>query len=235
MKRWIIGLLALGLVAAIGCTEVDVLSGVEPEGIRVTGSGKVTATPDIARVRLGVETFDRDVETAVAENNRRADAIIEALKALGIEEKDIQTTSFSISPQRDFRGEPPYPIVGFTVRNVIAVKVREIESVGTALQKAIDAGANNVEGVAFDVDDPTPLRAEARTKAIEDAKSRAEALAEAAGVRVGKAVRITELSVSIPPVFRGGFDEAVGAVEVPVQPGELEISVTVEVLFEIAS
>jgi uncharacterized protein YggE len=201
-----------------------------PEGIRVSGTGKVQATPDIARAHVGVQTFDPSVEVAVAENNRRMQAIMDALAAKGIAEKDRRTTLFQVSPRRDFRIEGPDNIVGFQVDNVLLATVRDLTQVGAVLQAAIDAGANNIAGVEFTLEDPTSARRDARLQAVADAQARAKTMAEAAGVTLGKPISIVEAGWQEPiGVWKGREDVAVA----PIQPGEITVSVVVDVLYEI--
>jgi hypothetical protein len=231
--RIVAGLTALGFVAwfATGCTEVNVPTTVV-EGIHVAGTGTVKLKPDIANVQIGVQTFNADAQVAVSENNDRTQAIIDAVKQLGVADKDIQTTQFSVTPQRDWT-KPDPNIIGFQVNNTVAVKMRNLDDVGKVLQASVDAGANNIFGLDFTVDDPTPFKNDARVKAIEDARQRAESMAKASGVKVGKPTSIVETSAGTPPIYRTNLDKAAAESSVPVEVGELELTVTVDVVFEI--
>jgi uncharacterized protein len=178
-----------------------------------------------------VQTFAAGVDEALQTNSARMDAIIAALKAQGIADADLQTSNFSVQPQYDFEKETR-DIVGYWVNNSLAVTLRDLNQVGTALQAALDAGANTVNDLRFTIDNSEALQAEARALAVADARRRAETLAEAAGVKLGAALDIRESSNSYPIFARGSFDEASGAA-VPVQAGELDLTVYVEVLFAI--
>ncbi len=224
-----ISLLSLGLIACQGDTIVSPNAGAE--GIHVSGQASVSAAPDIAQAQLGVQTFAVSVDEALQSNNSRMDAIITALKAQGIADADLQTSNFSVQPQYDFEKETR-DIVGYWVNNSVALTFRDLNQVGTALQAALDAGANTVNDLRFTIDDSAALLAEARTLAVADARQRAETLAAAAGVKLGAALDIRESSGSYPIFARGAFDEASGAA-VPVQAGELDLTVYVEVLFAI--
>lgn len=224
-----IGLLSIGLLACQGDTVVSPNSG--SEGIHVSGQASVSASPDIAQAQLGVQTFAVSVDEALQTNNTRADAILAALKTQGIADADLQTANFSVQPQYDFEKETR-EIVGYWVNNTVAVTFRDLNQVGTALQAAIDAGANTVNSLRFTLDDSEALRADARALAVADARQRAETLAAAAGVKLGAALDIRESSGSYPIFARADFDEASGAA-VPVQSGELDLTVQVEVLFAI--
>lgn len=235
-------LAALGLVAlvAIGCqpkTEVTISpTGDFSGGISVTGTGTVTVTPDIAILQLGVEVTSDTVGDARDEAAEAMDRIRASLSEHNVDDKDIRTTSFNIYPQYDFRSEQRR-LTGFTVNNQVSVTIREIDDAGEILDDAIRAGgdATRVSSISFSVDDPEAAMDEARAEAIADARNRAETLASAAGVSVGRPITITE-SGGFFPVFRtelafaadagGGFDTAIA-------PGEQDISVTVSVVFEL--
>jgi uncharacterized protein YggE len=205
----------------------------ERDRIRVTGTATIKKSPDIATTQIGVQTFSEEIEPAIAENNEKSSAVQEALRQHGVEEKDMRTVSFNVFPQRDYKNDRPNEIIGFQVDNIISVVLRDLASVGKTLQAAITAGANNISGVSFTLADPEPVTNEARTKAIEDARQRAESMAEAAGIELGKVISITELSQSGPIITRAAYDETAFENEVPIQPGELELTVSVEMVFAI--
>jgi len=229
-------ILALVILAACGDSGDTIVSPAEVQNqIHVVGTATVKAAPDIAQTQLGVQTFSESLDEAMAENSTRAESVIAALKAGGVADRDIKTTSFHVYPQRDFRKEDSTgEIVGYWVNNTVAVTLRDLLRVGEMLQTAIDAGANSVNSLAFTLDDPDSLRQEARAQAVEDARQRAETLAAAAGVELGKPVRISEGSLGGPIYVRGTFDAAEAAPSsVPVEPGELEVAAQVEVVYEI--
>ena len=236
MKKFGI-LLIVALVGLAGCgtdKETIIAPAEEQSQIHVTGQGMVRATPDIALTQLGVQTFSESLDEAMAENNSRSEGVIAALRGEGVADSDIKTTSFNVQPQRDFRKEDGIgEIVGYWVNNTVAVTLRDLTRVGGVLQAAIDAGANNVNSLIFTLADSDSLRMQARVKAMEDARLRAETLAQAAGVELGKPVRIDDSSYGGGPILaRASFDEAAGGA-VPVAPGEMEITAQVAVVYEI--
>jgi uncharacterized protein YggE len=237
MKSWmLIGALALaGLAGCDNGGDTIIASGETKDQIQVLGMATVKAVPDMARADLGVQVFADSLADALAQNSARAGAVIAALKEKGVEERDLRTTSFNIVPQYDYReGSRPGELVGYWVNNSVAVNVRQLERLGEILQAGIDAGANTVGGIVFAVDDPDSLWQEARLQAMQDARRRAEVLAEAAGMKLGKAMRINENSFGTPvPILRGALDKASEGASVPVEPGELEVTVQVEVVFEL--
>lgn len=230
--------LAAMMLVAAGCegdTVVNpVSSGLEENAIHVSGSATVEAVPDMAQTQVGVQTYAQAVDQAVTDNNTTASAIIAAARTLGVAETDIQTTNFSIAPQRDYKNDRPDSITGYWVYNTVSVTIRQLDQAGSVLQAVVDAGANTITGLSFSLADPEPVKEQARIAAVEDARRRAEVLAEAAGVSVGKVLMIRETSFSYSPYWRSGLDaDAAGGESVPVEPGELQVSAQVEVVFAI--
>ena len=235
MHRIIIIIIFITIICISGCEdETIILPGDElRDQIRVTGTATIEKAPDIAIARIGVQTYNKEVEPAVADNNKKTDAVITALLGHGVEEKDIQTTSFNVYPERDYNKNPA-EIIGYRVDNVVSVILRNLDSIGESLQAAIEAGANNINGLSFTLDDPEPLKQEARVKAIEDARQRAETMAEAAEIEVGKVISINELSSGYISPVGASYDAAVYKNEVPIEPGEVKLTVQIEVVFAIA-
>ncbi len=229
------------MVAAVGCTpETNVtLSSAEQKGIAVSGTGKVTVTPDMGLLTLGVQITRPSVTAARDAASKSMDAIRAALKQQGIEGKDVATSGFNIQPQYDFQpnrnGSPN--ISGYMVTNNITVKVRKIDIVSEVLDNAVMAGGNDVRvnQVAFTVDDPEKYRGEARTKAVENARTHAEQLAKAAGVTLGKALMISESNIGVPfAEGRGVMAPAPGGMGgTPVSPGETAVTISVQVVYEV--
>ncbi len=201
--------------------------------IEVIGNATVAVEPDIASAQVGVQTFAGDAVEAVTLNNTNTDAVLAALEALGIDGQDLQTRSFSISPQRAFQEDRPDSIIGFWVSNTVDMTLRDLTQVGQMLQAAVDAGANSIYGLQFTVADPDSVEDLARTRAVEDARRRAETLAAAAGVEVGGVVSLRESSLSVPYFFRGDAAESNASFGIPIEPGNVEVSATVEAVFEI--
>ena len=214
---------------ACGDTDNITLSPTPQNQMSVVGSASINKTPDIATTQIGVQTIAKDVDSAINENNTKADAIITALRNTGIAEKDIRTSSFNIMPQKDYQ-QPNYPIVGYQVDNMLSVTFRDLTKVGKALQNAINAGANNIYGVSFTLADPESARSEARTLAIQDARKKAENMASAAGITLGKIISVNEVSSSVSVDSRN-YDKAAAEGAVPIQPGELGVTVQVQIIY----
>ncbi|MDI7277083.1 MAG: SIMPL domain-containing protein [Anaerolineae bacterium] len=197
--------------------------------ITVVGRGTASAKPDLALASLGVETFAASVAEATEENNTRMLAVLTRLKALGIAEADVQTSNFSINLER----RDPEPSAGqYRVSNMLQVKVRDPEQVGAIIDAGVEAGVNQVWGVTFTVDDQGAFEGEARAKAMEDARKRAEALAGLAGVKIGEVLRVDENWMP-GPIFGAGGAGAAEASLVPISPGEVVVSYQVQVTFAI--
>jgi hypothetical protein len=204
--------------------------------ISVNGVGRVKAEPDVADINLGVTKQGEDAQSAAGEAATTMDAVIKALLAAGVAEADIQTTSLTLYPVYDYNENPP-DIEGWEASNMVNVTVRDIESVGAVVDAATAAGATNVSGITFRVDDPSAAEAEARSAAVADARAKADQLAADAGVTIIGVISISESGGQQPqPIYmeRMAMDMAAGdALATPVQPGQVELSISVFIQFEI--
>jgi uncharacterized protein YggE len=218
-------------------TEGEQPTGTEsPRTISVNGSGVVEVTPDIARITVGVYTENEDAQEAVASNNEQSDAMIAGLTDAGIAESDIRTTNYSIWPRNDFG--PNGEIVGTTyvVDNSVQITVRDLDQIGDVLDAAVKSGANSIGGIQFDLSDREGAQQQAMVVAVDNARERAEVLAQAAGVEVGAVMTIQSyLGGGTPVPFEKSLAvaDAAGMGSVPVAPGEMQIQVDVSVVYEI--
>jgi uncharacterized protein len=205
-----------------------------PRTISVTGTGEVPLTPDIARISIGVRTQGADVAEAMASNNAQAQEVVEALKELGVAERDIQTSNFSIYPQQQYDERGQVVETTFVVENTVYVTVRELEDLGDLLDAAVGRGANSIYGIQFDVEEKDGAISEARQAAVENAHAQAQELASAAGVRLGQIQSISTISTYPGPIFDGrGVAAEQAAAGVPISPGQLIITAEVSVVYEI--
>ena len=215
-----------------------VTNGTDPaKGITVSGVGKVTLTPDLATISLGVQTQAGKAAAAQASASAAMTKIIAAIKGLGVADKDIATQWVSLSPQYDYssNGSTPPKVVGYQANQSLSIKVRKIDDSGAIIDAAITAGATQVGGISFSVSDPAAATAQARTAAVADAKARAKALADAAGVSLGSAISITETSAPsvVPYPYADKSGALAGGVSTPIQVGTTEVEVSVQVVFAI--
>ena len=208
-------------------------------GITVVGVGKASGTPDVANINVGVETQAASVQQAVDDNKAQMTKLLDALKSLDIADKDIRTSNYSVYTERQPvpapDGKGSQGPVTYHVNNQVNVIVRDVNKLGDVLDKVVAAGANNIYGVNFSVADTSKLEDDARAKAIADAKDRANSLAQLAGVTLGDVVNVSEVIGGSGPIY-GVMDSAkmgLGGGGAPIQPGELEVNMSVQVTFAI--
>jgi uncharacterized protein YggE len=206
-----------------------------PRILRVNGEGRVRVSPDVAVVVAGIQASGPElgkVTKDVAERMRKVQA---ALAELGIAQKDVQTARHDVTVERDWKNGRQGPIKGYTVVDELRVTVRSLDKVGPALDRVTAAGANELRGLTFQKDDPTPERARALAAAYGAARAKAEALAKAAGVTLGEVLQLGESTQSAPIPMDVGLMrmEAKEASATPVAPGEVEIAATVDVVYAI--
>jgi uncharacterized protein YggE len=205
--------------------------------ITVVGEGKVKAQPDIAQASIGVEIIGSDVKQASDEAAATMEAVLAALKAQGVADSDIQTSYYNIWVERPYspEGTPPSQAI-YHVSNNVQVTIRDLSKVTTILGAAIEAGANTINTVTFNISDPTDLRSQAREQAVENAKANAEELATLNGVTLGEVVSVSEVVssgayyVSEMAAAAQGLGGGGGG---PILPGEVEISVQLQIAYAI--
>jgi len=235
--------LALATVVLAGCTPaggtVQRTLTSQQDGIWVTGQGKTSAAPDLATLRLGVEAQDETVSRAQADASDAMDRVMSTLADNDVADKDIQTQYFSIRQvTRWDRDEEEEVVTGYRVTNTVTVKIRDIEAIGAIVDVVVEAGEDfvRIEGVDFSIEDPSRYHRELRRDAIDDARTKAERLAAFAGVRLGTVTFISEGSVSVPraaTVLQMEEAVKVAGAAMPISPGDIEISLTVQVAYAI--
>lgn len=208
----------------------------EPSGITVMAEGKASAEPDLAMINIGVENREAEAQEAATENNNRMTAVMAALQEMGIPKEDVQTVNYSIQAEIDWENEE-HRVIGYVVNNSLLVKLRDMDTVGDVIDAVTEAGANNVYGIQFTFDDPSALREQARADAMANALKKAEALAQLAGVGLGRPRYISESFTETPPYYleqmyasQAGMGGGDGA---PVSPGQREVFVQVQVTYDI--
>ena len=241
LKLLSFGVSILLAVALAGCEPQIIgplLQSQESGKIHVTGSGSVVGEPDIATLNLGVSVEKKTVAEAREAAAVAMTAVIDALKASGIAENDIQTERFSIYPQYDYT-ENGRVLRGYSVNNTVSAKVRELESLSDVIDDAAEAGGDIivVNSIQFMIEDTTPLQTQARGLAVKNAEAKAQTLADASGVTLGKPIAITETShAASPPIAfaeEAAFADDSARSKTPIEAGELTIIVNVTVVYEI--
>ncbi len=246
-KKWLLVLglaLVVPVVALAGCargptTVESVNLNSQQVGIWVNGEGKVTATPDVALLRLGIEAQRATVAEAQAEAASAMDSVMKVLTDNGVAQKDVQTQYFSIyqvTRWDDYKDQEI--VIGYRVTNMVNAKIRDIDKMGAIIDAVAVVGGDltRIDSINFSIDDPTVYYGELRTKAIADAKDKAERLAGLADVKLGKATYISEgIQVPLPiyPRYDYGMVPAPAPVETSISPGEMEIILTVQIAYAI--
>ena len=232
----IIAILALtAVVATAGASSDEDATAAWLRTLTVSGDGAASAVPDIADLELGVQTIDEDPTVAIVDNTTAMANVIEALTDLDIDEDDIQTRSFNMWVEQVYGPDGPTGDFLYHVVNQIMVRVRDLDMTGDVLGAALAAGANNVSGITFGVEDTQALEEAARDAAVDNALAKADQLAERLGVKVGSARHVTETSGGFPREERleraMAFDS--GGASVPVSPGDFTVRVSVNIVFDI--
>lgn len=202
--------------------------------IVVSGTGRVAVEPDVADLRLGVSVARPTVADARTEAARIMTSILAAVAAAGVAERDVRTTTLSVQPRYDYRDNKPPTLTGYDLSNVVEVTIRDLARIGDVVDGTLGAGATSMDSLSFRLADPRPPEREARVAAVAEARSRADVLAEAAGLRITGVIDIVEGSGGGPP--SPGFKAermmmAAADVGTPVQAGSQEVAVNVTVTF----
>ena len=224
-------LLALGLVVvASACDSTPERVGDNPRQVTVVGSGHVQGVPDTLTADVGIEFTAPDVTAAMNQTNDRQQAVINALAGAGVDRKDISTTEVSLQPQYDSSGGT---ITGYRADNSIRVKIHPADSASHALAVIVGTGgdAARINSVSYSIADDSQLVKDARARAFQDAKDRAEQYAQLSGLGLGKIISISEASGAVPtpmPPLRGGMPSSV-----PLEPGQQTVSFSVTAVWEL--
>lgn len=206
----------------------------QPKGITVTGTAEVSGNPDIAYVTFGVVTEDANAAQAAQENAAKSNAVINAIIKSGIPKSDIQTIQYTIYPQTRYPGPnetSKTPVTIYQVSNLIKVKMHDLSKIGTLIDAAVSAGANNIQNVTFTVENQDPLRRQALAQAVKNAKTKAVVIADALGVKLGKVISASESTGFTPRPFEMGFKSAEAAT--PIIPGQVEVNANVTLVYGI--
>jgi uncharacterized protein YggE len=226
-------LIAAALLSA--CSGTIQFGQAQPRTINVTGNAQVILAPDIAYISIGVHSEAKSATEAVANNNTQTQAVIDAIKGQGVDAKDIQTTNFSVYQQEKY--SPSGEDLGsyFMTDNTVYVTMHDISMIGDLLDASINAGANNIYGITFDVQDKETALATGRDQAMADAQAQADELAKAAGATLGAVQSINYYSSAPTPIYYDTKAAAPAAVggggSVPISSGQLTLTVSVSVSY----
>lgn len=204
-------------------------------GVTVTGTARVEGVPDTLRLDIGVNAVEDSVDAALAKANEASAALLKTLQDNGVEERDIATTQISIQPQYDYSGNTQR-ITGYQVTQAVRATLRDVDAAGEVIGKAAASGGDStiINGISFDLEDNEDLLKDARKRAVEDARAKAEEYAAASGRSLGDVVSISEASIEMPQPYRmdaamaGAADAASG---MPISPGTQTVRVDVSVVY----
>jgi len=233
-KKLLVLFIGVLLVAACVPAKEDNPSKNSERTLSVNGTGIVSLTPDMATITIGVSTNNINAQTAVAQNNSQVEKIMDMMAKMGVAEKDIKTTNFNVYPRNKYDDEGNITSVTYMVSNSVRVNIMDLDLFGEILNEAVKAGANSINGISFDVSDRETAYQQALTVAMENARERAEILAEAAGAELGDVHTVSTFiggGGEVYPVERAVMmaDES----SVPIAAGGMDIQVQVSVVFEI--
>lgn len=233
----LLGGLVIGLVGfSQPVAAAQTPAGTPPRTITVVGEGKVKVKPDIAQAGIGVEIINGDVKQASDEATAAMQKILDVLKAQGVAENDIQTSFFNIWVERPYApdGSQSTQTI-YHVSNTVNVTIRDLSKVTTTLGAAIEAGANTINSINFNIAEPAELQGQARQKAVDDAKAKAQELAGLNGVTLGEVVSVSEVVQGPGPLFdTASYAQGVGGGGVgPISPGEIEVTIQLQVSYAI--
>ncbi len=214
------------------------VAGVEAQAytISINGHGIASATPDIVDIQLGVETITGNAQQAINQNSTQMAAVITAVKTFNVDDKDIKTSLYNVWVEQVYNPGTNQPTgeLRYHVVNLVTVRLRDVTKTGDLLQATAQAGANNINSISFGVADTAALERQARDQAVADAKAKAEQLATALGIKIGAVRQIAEsTSSSIPYAMPAAANGMGGGGSVPVSSGSFNVSIDVQVTFDI--
>jgi uncharacterized protein len=231
--------LALGACAipAVASAQVEIpMPPIAGTRLDISASGEVTRIPDIAIISAGVVTRQQTASSAIQENSSRMERVLSALKKAGVEDRDVQTSSLSLSPEYRYQQNQPPQLVGYTASNQVSIRFRDIRNSGKILDALVAEGANQINGPSLTIDKPEAALDEARQQAISNGRARAELYARALGKRVARVVSVSEGggSYPVPPPMPVMMEARMaGQADTKVVPGEQKLQVSVSMVFDL--
>ncbi len=230
----VMGLLTVGCGAGEAIQQAE-----EPLTLSVTGYGEASGSPDLAQTNLGVYVVDPNIDAAISQANSRIEAVTNAVIGQGVRSSDVKTSYYSVWTEDifDYQTGTPTGEVRYRVEIMLSITVRDVNRIGQIISAGLDAGATNVSGINFSIDDVTALESEARSKALIDVRDRAEKMAQGMGMRLGNPLSIREGTGGAPTPLDYGMGRGGGAAEAglpsPISPGQSTIGMQVTVIYEL--
>ncbi len=233
-------ILALGATAMIAAAQApgqaQLSNGNSNDGtlLSVSAQAEAKRVPDVATISVGVVTQAADANAAMRDNATQMDKVMAAIKAAGIAERDIQTSGINVNPEYRYAENQPPTITGYQASNTVSLKVRDVGKLGKVLDALVASGANQINGPAFEIDEPEAVYDEARRAALEKAQRRAQMYAKTLGLRVRRIVSISEGAGFQPPMPIMAMARMKKAqADTAVSPGETTLTASLDVVFEL--
>lgn len=232
--KLLIALSLLAVLALAACGPIATRAVTTPS-LTANGTGIVYMTPDVAYINIGVRSQAESVADALSQNNTQANAVADAIKAFGVDAKDIQTSAFNVYPQQQYNADGTPGSLLYVVENTVYVTVRNLNDLGKILDATVKSGANTINGISFDVLDKEAALTQARQLAIENARKQAQELASAAGVTLGGLQSLNvSTSGNVVPMYDAKGGAALAAPgSVPTSAGQLILTVDANLVYEI--
>jgi hypothetical protein len=211
----------------------------DTNNITISATGEVYAAPDIAALTLGIQTDGKDVKTITQKNTETMNKIIDGVKSLGLEAKDIQTTQYSVSPQYNWTQDKGQVLEGYRITQNIDLKIRDFKKIGDILGVATENGANIVSDLRFSIEDEEKAKAQAREKAITSAKAKAQTIAQQAGIKLGEIINVyedyyyTPVQYSSAKVMNDMVSSGSAREVAQVESGEQQVQITINLVYKI--
>jgi uncharacterized protein YggE len=231
MRRIWTGLLAAAVLSQLAAAPLFAQE-VRPV-ITVTAEAGVSVAPDMATIRIGVDTLEATAAEAMQKNSAQMRKVQEALRGAGLGERDLQTSGLSVQPEYSYPQNGERVLQGYRASNGLNVQVRDLTKLGEILDQVTKDGANNISGLSFGLQESQKAEDEARIAAVKEARRRAGMMAEAEGVKLGRVIEMRDASVAAPqPMMRMAAAEAVRS-PAPIEAGEMQFSVSVTLSWEL--
>jgi uncharacterized protein YggE len=228
---------ALATIAPRGSAQTIPVQPQATPGVSVVGEGIVLAQPDVVRITLGVDIFDQSLANAQSQAAQRMDAVVSKLRANGIADSDIHTVAYNITPQYDQQNNQNPVLRGYDVQNLVEVRSTNVGGLGSLLDDVVSSGATRIFGINFEASNTEALKTQARDQAMANALAKAQQLASASNVTLGKPITVEESDIGgVTPVQAQApraLAAPAGAPPTPIQPGQLQVSTTVRVVYSI--
>jgi uncharacterized protein YggE len=226
------------LHAPIGSAQTIPVQNQPAQGVSVVGQGVVLAQPDLVRITLGVDVFDQSLANAQSQAAQRMDAVVNKLKADGIADNDIHTVAYNVTPQYDQSNGSNPVLRGYDVQNLVEVRSTNVSGLGPMLDDVVSQGATRIFGINFEASDMEGLKNQARDQAMANARAKAEQLARDSNVTLGKPITVEESDTGgVNPIQaqvpRAAAAPAAAQAPTPIQPGQLQVTTTVRVVWSI--